>query len=151
MKVKYFIAAMVLCVLMAVACSKDKYTTKPHLELQSLNGSNFPRGSNLNFKFNVTDKEGDIQDTMWVQKISFSCGDISNFLSPYQVPDFTGNKNLKVELDINYSYGNLSGAYPILSGCEQRDDSCFFKFWLKDKAGNVSDTVSSATIKLLKD
>lgn len=150
MKVKYLIATFVACALIA-ACSKDKYATKPHLDLTSLNGNAFPRGSDLNFKFNVTDKEGDIQDTMWVQKISFSCSDVGSFLFPYKVPDFTGTKNLKVELDVNYSYGNLSGTYPIISGCEQRDDSCYFKFWLKDNAGNVSDTVTSATIKLLKD
>ena len=149
MKVKYLAATIIVCVL--AACSKDKYTTKPQLGLTSLNGDVFPRGTDLNFKFNVTDKEGDIQDTMWVQKISFSCSDVGSYLFPYKVPDFTGTKNLKVELDINYSYGSLSSSYVPIFGCEQRDDSCYFKFWLKDKAGNVSDTVTSATIKLLKD
>ena len=150
MKLRFLIATIAVSVLMT-ACSKDKYTTNPKLELKSLNGDAFPRGSDLNFKFTVTDKEGDIQDTMWVQKISYSCSDIGNFLSYYQVPDFSSNKNLKVELDINYTYGSLNSSYPIISGCEQRDDSCYFKFWLKDKAGNVSDTVTSPTIKLLKD
>jgi len=150
MKIPLLIAIIAVCVLMAT-CSKDKYTTKPQLELKSINGEAFPRGSDLSFKFNVTDKEGDIQDTMWVQKISYTCGSDGSFLSSYLVPDFTSTKNLKVELDVNYSYGSLSGTYPIISGCEQRDDSCYFKFWLKDKAGNVSDTVTSSVIKLLKD
>ena len=62
-------------------CSKDKYTTKPKLELNSVNGSEFPNQSLLSFKFTVTDKEGDIQDTMWIQKISYSCSDTGNFLA----------------------------------------------------------------------
>ena len=137
--------------MLIAACSKDKYTTKPILDLKSVNGSEFPNQSLLSFKFIVTDKEGDIQDTMWIQKISYACSDIGNFLAPFKVPDFTSSKNLKVELDVNYLYGISTGQYPPVYGCVQRDDSCYFKFWLKDKAGNVSDTVTSPTIKLLKD
>src|SRR5690349_23477997 len=69
MKLPFLIRIIAICVLMA-SCSKDKYTTKPQLELQSVNGDIFPSQSTLNFKFNVTDKEGDIQDTLWVQKVS---------------------------------------------------------------------------------
>ena len=150
MKLPFLIATIAVLAFIA-SCSKDKYTTKPQLELNSVNGSEFPNQSLLSFKFTVTDKEGDIQDTMWIQKISYSCSDIGNFLAPYQVPDFTTSKNLKVEMDINYLYGVTSGPYPPIYGCVQRDDSCYFRFWLKDKAGNVSDTVTSPTIKLLKD
>jgi hypothetical protein len=151
MKLSYLIAAIVLCVLMA-ACSKDKFTTKPKLELKSINGEAFPSGAPLSFKFNVTDREGDIQDTMWVQKISYSCPDVNvGWPGAYKIPDFTGNKNLKVELDVNYCYNCSVSPYPVISGCQQRTDSCYFKFWMKDKAGNVSDTVTTGTLKLLNE
>lgn len=148
MNAKLLIA--VIACFFITACTKDQYTTKPQLEFKSLNGEAFPKQSNLFFKFTVTDKEGDIQDTMWVQKISFSCRE-GEFLTGYRMPVFSSTKNLKVELDVNYTYGELAGTYPIITGCVQRDDSCYFKFWIKDLAGNVSDTVTSPTIKLLKD
>ena len=153
MKLPFFIGVFAICVVLA-ACSKDKYTTKPQLEFKSVNGTDIVSKSVLNFKFIVTDKEGDIQNTLWVQKVSILniCNDTTAWPGAYQVPDFSSKKNLKVEMDVNYCYncGNDS-PYPIIGGCPQRDDSCYFKFWLKDKAGNVSDTVTSPTIVLIKD
>jgi hypothetical protein len=149
MKLSYLIVTVLFCVLMA-ACTKDKYTTSPKLELKSINGDAFPNQALLSFKFDVTDKEGDIQDTMWVQKISLTCPDQNlGWPGAYKIPDFTAGKNLKAELDVNYCYNCSVSSYPIISGCQQRDDSCYFKFWMKDKAGNLSDTVTTATIKLL--
>ena len=154
MKLFYLIAAVATCMLMA-ACSKDKYTTKPQLELKSVNGSGFITGSNINFKFIVTDKEGDIQDSIWIQKISLVCTGDSNLTqpTPYLLPSITTSKNLKIELDVNYTYGsNNAGGYVPIDRCSpQRDDSLYFRFWLRDNAGHVSDTVTSPTITLLKD
>ncbi len=97
----------------------------------------------------VTDKEGDIQDTVWVQEVSLSgCNPDASFTQPYQMPSFTPSKDLKATINVNYSYGSTSGAYPLLPGCNMKNDSCYFRFWLKDVAGHVSDTVSSPTIVL---
>ena len=151
MKLQFLIATIAACVLLA-GCTKDKYATKPKLELSSINGSEFTTGSVLSFKFTVTDKEGDINDTMWVQKVSFVCTETnSGWPGAYKVPDFATTKNLKVDLDVNYCYNCGQDYPPTISGCTQRDDSCYFKFWLKDRAGNVSDTITTSTIKLLKD
>src|SRR3954454_15157825 len=70
MKLQFLIATIATCVLMA-GCTKDKYTTKPKLELNSNNSSEFTTGSFLSFKFTVTGKESDNKDTKWVQKVSF--------------------------------------------------------------------------------
>src|SRR3954454_11801436 len=101
MKLQFLIATIAACVLLA-GCTKDKYATKPKLELSSINGSEFTTGSVLSFKFTVTDKEGDINDTMWVQKVSFVCTETnSGWPGAYKVPDFATTKNLKVDLDVN--------------------------------------------------
>lgn len=142
MKAKILI--VVVCLMIMAACSKDTYSSTPKLTFKSVNGQEFPVGSTLQFKFEVTDKEGDIQDTMWLEKNSFACGADGYLLSPNTVPNFTSSKDLKAELDINVTYGTDFG------GCTNRDDSCYFRFWIKDKAGHVSDTVQSPTIKLLK-
>ena len=126
------------------ACSKDTYNTTPNLTFKSVNGTIFPQGSQLQFKFDVTDKEGDIQDTMWLEKISYTCGEDGHILSPNTVPNFSARKDLKADIEIDVTYG------VDLSGCPNRDDSCYFRFWIKDKGGHVSDTVQSPTIKLLK-
>ena len=157
MKAKLLIV-LAIGVLIA-ACSKDKYETKPTLRFVSMNGNVFPQPSDLSFKLEVTDKEGDLgyegengggADTIWIQKISLTCpSSATNFLSPYTIPPFTHVKHLKAGVDINFSYVSQS-QYPIISGCELQDDSCYLKFWIKDHAGNVSDTISSPTFKLLK-
>ncbi len=142
MKAKILI--VVISMAMATACSKDKYNTTPKLSFKTVNGDVFPIGFPMTFKFEVTDKEGDIQDTMWLEKISYTCGEDGHILSPNLVPDFSSRKDLKADIQIDVTYGSDFG------GCPQRDDSCYFRFWIKDKAGNVSDTVNSPVIKLLK-
>ncbi len=143
MKAKILIVAV--SVMMMIACSKDKYETKPKLTFTKVNGESFYQGSNLQFSFEVTDKEGDIQDTMWLEKISYTCGADGYILSGNQVPDFTSRKDLLAEINIDLIYGSDFG------GCTGRTDSCYFRFWIKDKAGHVSDTVESPTIKLLNE
>lgn len=127
------------------ACSKDNYTSTPKLTFKSVNGTVFPQSANIDFKLEVTDKEGDIQDTMWFEKNSFSCGADGYILSPNRVPNFTSRKDLKAEINVNLFIG--AGGIP---SCSDRDDSCYFRFWIKDKAGHTSDTVQSPTIKILK-
>src|SRR5689334_1005939 len=104
MKLQYLILMIAVSVLMAT-CSKDKFTTKPKLELESINGDAFVSRSLLTFKFKLTDKEGDVNDTMWVQKVSLVCeeGNVG-WPGAYKMPEFTTTKNLKVALDVNYCY-----------------------------------------------
>jgi len=143
MKAKILIVAV--CAILVVACSKDKYNTTPKLTFKNVNGDVFPQGANIRFTFEVTDKEGDIQDTMWLEKISYSCGEDGHILSPNRVPDFTTRKDLQADIDINVLYGTDLG------GCTGKTDSCYFQFWIKDKEGHVSDTVQSPTLKLLNE
>ena len=155
MKISFLIVAIAVCVLI-VACGKDKYNTTPQLEFKSVNGSSFPNGSLVSFKFNVTDKEGDILDTMWIQKFSIICPDSDTEVpTPYLLPNFTTTKHLKVELDVNYGYGAGNSIYvpldrSLCASNQQRNDSIYFRFWMKDEAGNVSDTVTTDPITLLK-
>ena len=153
MKAKVLIVSLSLVIL--AACSKDKYNTIPALTFKSVNGTEFPQGSVIQFKLQVTDKEGDINgqsgsdpaqfDTVWLEKNSFTCGVDGYNLSPNLVPDFATRKNLKADIDITITYGVDIG------GCQSKDDSCYFRFWIHDRAGHTSDTVTSPTIKLLKD
>lgn len=134
------------------ACKKDTYTTKPQLSLKSVSTTTVSQGNLLLFQIEFTDKEGDVQDTLWVQKISRTCPGSggAQFTSPYKVPDFTATSNLKGILEIGYGYNaNISG-YQTITGCGTKNDTAYFRFWLKDKAKNVSDTLVTQNIVLLK-
>jgi hypothetical protein len=132
-------------------CKKDTYTTKPQISVKSINNKQLKPGDLLIFQIGFTDAEGDIQDTLWVQKISRVCPGSAGaqFLSKNRIPDFTPIPNLKGVLEIGYSYG-VSGEFQTINGCPNRNDTCYFKFWMKDKANNRSDTITTENIVLLK-
>ena len=62
----------------------------------------------------------------------------------------TPTAQLKGILEIGYAYNaNVPGYSPIV-GCGTKNDTAYFRFWLQDKNRNVSDTISSENIVLLK-
>ena len=135
-----------------MACNKDKYTTKPQLEFKKINGNVFPKNSELKMVLNVTDKEGDLTDTLFIYKLNKNCMKDTLKLF-YKMPTFPTNTNLQTELLVNYTYG-INGIYPSItlsSKCNgNQNDTCTFKFIIKDKAGNKSDSVVSPQLVLLK-
>lgn len=137
---------------MFYACKKDTYTTKPQISIKSINSTTLSQGSLLLFEINFTDAEGDIQDTLWVQKISRVCPGTpgAQFISKNKVPDFTPTSNLKGIIEIGYAYNTNIPGYSSISGCGLKTDTTYFKFWLRDKAKNTSDTITSPNIILLK-
>lgn len=146
-----------LLILMAIplafyACKKDTYTTKPQISIKEINKKVLTPGDLLLFQVQFTDAEGDIQDTLWIQKVSRVCPTTpgAQFVTKYKVPDFTPIKNIKGVLEVGFGYNSSNGNYSSIAGCGIRNDTCYFKFWLKDKANNISDTISTENIVLLK-
>ncbi len=152
MKTKLWIVAVIVTGIV-IACSKDLYTTSPQLVFESVNGNRIPSGSYFTFKLQATDKEGDIQDTIWVAKISYDSTVCGNDTIPYQMPSFTPSGDLKAEIDITYAYNFIDNSTPEWVGCTSENgginDSCYFKFWIHDNAFHTSDTVRSPDIVLL--
>ncbi|MBA4198727.1 MAG: hypothetical protein C0459_14355 [Chitinophaga sp.] len=152
MKTKLLIVAVIMFAISA--CKKDQFTSKPQLSFKSINTTTISSGDILNFNITFTDAEGDIQDTLWIQKVSKTCPNIpgSGFTQKYKVPDFPAVKNLKGYFDLSFIYGS-NAALPTaisITGCGSKNDSSYFRFVLKDKAQNVSDTLVSPVITLLK-
>jgi hypothetical protein len=133
-------------------CSKDTYTSSPQISIKSISSTTLNTGDLLLFDINFTDKEGDIQDTLWIQKFSRTCPNTPGvqFTSLNKVPDFTPTSNLKGILEIGFGYNaNITG-YSTISGCGTKNDTAYFKIWLKDLANHVSDTITTPNIVLLK-
>ena len=87
------------------ACNKDTYTTKPQISIKSISSTLLKQGDILLFTIGFTDAEGDIQDTLWVQKISRTCPQTpgAQFISRNRVPNFTPTPQLKGTLEIGYA------------------------------------------------
>lgn len=142
-------AVVLLFVIVFVTCSKDTYNTKPTLTFESVNATVFPQPSTVQFKLTCTDKEGDIVDTIWVQRISkvSRCASLS-YTDSFLIPDFDPPKNVKADFVFTYNYGTINP--PNLAACSLADDTSYFRFWMSDKANHTSDTVQSPDIVLLK-
>lgn len=133
-------------------CKKSSYTTRPQISFNSVNSNVLYQGNVVTFQLNFTDKEGDIQDTLWVEKVSRTCPTTPGvqFISKNKVPNFTATSNLDGKLEISFVYNaNVPGLSSII-GCSNKNDTSYFRFWLKDKANNRSDTIASPDIILVK-
>ena len=151
MKTKILILLVLAIPFLYFGCKKDTYTTKPQISVKSINKTKLNLGDVLIFQINFTDLEGDVQDTLWVQKVSRVCHSTPgvDFLSTNRVPNFDPISNLKGIFEIGFTYG-VSGEYKTINGCPNKNDTCYFKFWMKDKANNKSDTITTENIVLLK-
>lgn len=148
MRTKILLSVIAFCFL--VACSKDKFTSKPQLKYKSVNTKVLNRNQTLSFTLEVTDLEGDLQDSLWVQEVVRNCP-AGGGISHYKMPDFTAVKNLKGEIEVCYSYGiNLGCPSIVEPRCPGRNDSATYRFWIQDKARNISDTITSEEVVLIQ-
>jgi hypothetical protein len=148
MRTKLFTVSICVCI---AACNKDQFTTKPQITFKSLNTQQLSAEQIIRFTLHYTDKEGDIQNKLYVQKITQNCS-LSNFEDLYSIPaDVPPQKDGEGDLVITYGYGVDLGYPPIKEpACPGQNDTCIFRFALTDKANNTSDTITSPQIVLLK-
>ncbi|MDE3237207.1 MAG: hypothetical protein KGO81_14760 [Bacteroidota bacterium] len=141
------ISIVLLTCFLIGACKKDQYTTRPQLTLKSVSSTSLHQGDVLNFDIDFTDKEGDIQDSIWIQRISSVCPGTFASIFQYKMPDFSPTKDLKGTISIGFIYNVANDPYyPYLGSCANKVDTSIFKFWLKDLGGHVSDTITSPKI-----
>ena len=150
------LSAAVLLVLGCITCSKDTYNTKPTLKFESVNATVFPQPSVVEFKLQCTDKEGDVVDTIWVQRVSkVACNPSLSNIDSFLIPDFDPPKNVKADFVFTYNYPfDVSGqGGATLGACSNgvsTTDTSYFRFWMHDKANHVSDTVQTPDMVFLK-
>lgn len=156
MRTKILILSGIITLL--AACNKDKFTTKPQLTFESFNTDVVTYNSNLVITLKYTDREGDIQDSIYVERLALNCTDTvkAHYKIPSEVPKM---HNSEGEIVISYSYGGDPPPFPLIGdptcGLNQSDsikinDTCIYRFALKDLAGNTSDTISSPPFVLIK-
>ncbi|MBN8787993.1 MAG: hypothetical protein J0I84_12965 [Terrimonas sp.] len=149
--------AIILLIVIVVSCSKDTFNSKPSLKLKETSGDYVPLDGNYGVQFTLeyTDAEGDIAGVpIYLQKLSSSapCADNtkdptyldSSYTLPADVP-LSANQKGAIVITISDLLLNRIACDPL----DTLEDATF-KFWFKDQAGNVSDTVTSPVIKIEK-
>lgn len=148
MKTKILILLVIAVVV--TACSKDKFTTAPQLTLKSVNSTSVGQNDVLTFTFEFTDKEGDIQDSMFIKRTSIVCPGVPVANLSSYVPAFSSTPKQSGTIEVSFPVGFGTGSIGTPCSNGQKTDTSIFKFCLRDKAGNKSDTITSPKIAIRK-
>jgi hypothetical protein len=135
---RYTVLFSILLFAILTGCKKDKFESTPSLKFKSVNTRVLQNGQAIQFTLSFTDAEGDLNDSLYIEKIEPTCFN-SNFTDHYDIPKFPTSKNEKGDILVTFDYAYISPQ------C-QRNDTAVFRFAIKDKANHMSDTVSSPPI-----
>ena len=146
---QYFCVVFAIIVLMA--CGKDKLDTRPSIKLKSFSSNIIPSGSGLAIDFEYADKEGDISNALFVQKIRTNKKVLATIRDSFSlvVPQFSKSSRGNIEVNMDYSNHLISAINPGMPP-NAADDSLTIRFVLRDMAGNVSDTVTINNIVVIR-
>ncbi len=122
------------------SCNKDKFATRPSLKFKSVNTTLLHQGESIVFTLSFTDAEGDLTDNLLISKFEPNCVASRKDTIKYLLPPFPSGKNQKGDIVVTFDYNGISPR------CFPRNDTAVFKFVLRDKAQNSSDTASSPAI-----
>ncbi len=144
MHTKIFRGVFIVAFLMG--CGKNVYDTKPTIRISSVSSNLVPVNGTLTIDIKVTDKEGDVTDSIFLKKIRLNKrvrATLRDSLA-FKIPDAPNTTNGTVRLDLEYQNHLISASSPI------ENDTLLFKFYLKDKAKNVSDTITTEPIVIIR-
>ena len=143
---KLLIAALALTVM--IACSKDKFQTKPQISVKDYSSREIGQDGVLEIRLNYTDKEGDVgQGEFFGERIRTNLrplGGADNNLADtliYPIPEMPNIDKGVLIMTLNYGF---------LKESQVENDTLVFKIAVKDRAGNASDTLTTDKIVILK-
>ena len=142
---KTILVILVLASVFLLACNKDKFATKPRVEIKSYNAKEIGPNGQLTIKLNYYDKEGDlgdgqffaVRDRLNLLPLGTSDADRADTLR-YTLPSFPKEEKGEVFLQLNYN--------DFLKESLSQNDTIVFRIAVEDLAGNKSDTITSDQI-----
>ncbi len=148
---KRYVLLGVTVVFLSLSCNKDNFNTTPTLKLKSINGNVIPVKSDFIVQFEFTDKEGDIDDSLYVirQRLNIR-GAMTASPSRYTVPEFPHQTKGEIKVQLDYTLQLTSGFTEIGTAPNYEPDTMMYRFVLKDKANHFSDTVVVGPIFVLR-
>lgn len=126
-----------------LACGKDKFETKPLLEIKDYNSRDIVQGQTLEVRINYFDKEGDLGQAPFV---AIRVRQNIFPLPPAQEKADTLRSTLPEFPDKDNGEITFRLAYDFLKESVTENDTLIFRFAVTDRAGNKSDTVNSEPI-----
>jgi hypothetical protein len=139
--------SFIIGAVLLTACDKDTFKSRPQLTLKSVSSTTVPANGNLKIILRLSDLEGDIDKSFFfVKKTTTRCTN-SNFLDSqlYQIPtDIPRSKFFSGDVVFSFTY-----PFELQPRCN-RPDTATFSFWIKDNAGNISDTAITPKIIILR-
>lgn len=141
------IILIVLAFSFITACNKDKLETKPSIKIKSVSSTTIAQGQPLQVEMEFADKEGDINDSIFMFKTRLNkrVRPTIRDMVPISIPDARNAKRGTIQLFLEYNNYLISALDPGPPP-NAEPDTLSVRFALRDKAGNVSDTVSIGTI-----
>ena len=139
-----FVGALALVV---VACSKDKFETKPKITSVSFRDEVIPATGGLFVAdLGFTDKEGDINQVFVIRR-RINRRDTSTRTLPYAVPETNGENQGQIRVSMPTATDLLILLNPIrIPGTtppQFETDSLELRFYVRDVEGNTSDTTEA--------
>jgi hypothetical protein len=139
---------IVLSVLIFAACNKNNnYPSTPQITLKSISSNVIPNGDSLQVDIGFRDKEGDIQDSVFVEE---NMGYDSLFLSYPMPSSIPQQSNMSGDIYLTFDYGTGVGGFALRTPQRANTpDTDVLKIYIKDLAGHISDTVQTPPIIVL--
>lgn len=134
------------------ACNKDKFQTVPQVEITSFGPEEVVKGQLIKLTADVTDKEGDTQDSVYVVRKRFNGTTLLNVdTTRYYIAALGAPKKQKIEVQVLFLYGELKPEVAPIQNLETFADRNFaLGLIVVDKAGHRSQYVESDQIVLKK-
>ena len=141
--------------IVAFACNKDKFQTKPTLSIKSVNTDEVPFNGTFIVNLECTDKEGDVQDSLIIIKRRLNKRVVATVRDTlrYKFPIFPTNTRTEIKATLDYQTilsalnpPNIPGSNPVT----KERDTLILRFAVRDNAGNTSDTIESRQIIVIR-
>lgn len=136
-----------ILIFLVVACKKDNIETKPIIKIKSISPTQVPGNFPLEISLTFTDKQGDI-DSLFLNKIRVNKDQRPTQFDSilYKIPEFPEKSKGEIKITLDYNLALVSAVTPPNqpgSPNDKEPDTLIFRFLVKDRASNVSDTVFS--------
>ena len=149
---KYSLFVLIVLVVIATACNKDKFTTEPQVEVKSITPETVFNGNIINLKAKYTDDEGDLDSAYVVYKWYNGATVVKadTFRYPYSILNLPSDlRRADIEVTFEYNTNNNPDLVP-LPGVSVRDTTATFRLILIDKARHRSNYSESQPIRMKK-
>ncbi len=139
---KGFLSILIISFILITACGKDKFETKPTLEIKSVNSKNLGFNQDLIVNLEFRDKEGDVDSVLFVIRERVNRLGRKTLSNNYAVPNFPNKNKGEIQVTLDHSTQLIATFSTIsLPGGKVQPDTMNIKFVLKDRKDNKSDTV----------